>query len=196
MTEHITKTVKFEELSDSQKEKVIDENRDWNTEGLDWFQYTMDDAKTIASLMGIDIEDIFFSGFWSQGDGACFTGRFSHTKNIVKNVKEHTGNSDKELVRIAKEIQKLHRPSFYTTYGKIFHTGHYYHERSMSIDAECEKGSLDYEGWKEVLADFALWIYKNLEREHEYLTSDAVVVESIIANEMEFEIDEDGDLIN
>ena len=189
--------LKFEELTDEQKKTVLDKNRDWNVEGFDWFEYTIDDAKTIGNLLGIDIDDVFFSGFWSQGDGACFTGSFCHTKNIVKNITEHVGGTDKELIQIAKEIQELFRKSFYMANGTIKHTGHYNHERSMSIylsDYDI-KGSADDREWADVFADFAKWIYKRLEEEYEYLTSDEVVAESIIANEQEFELDEDGDLI-
>ncbi len=193
-TEH--HIVKFEELTDDQKEKVINKNREWNVQDSVYHEFIIEDAKEIGAMMGIDIKNVYFSGFYSQGDGACFTGGFSHVKNIVKNIKEHCGNTDKELIRIAEEISTLFRKSFYTAQGAIGHSGHYYHERSMYIDCDFDqKGSFDEDDWMEVFSDFALWIYKRLEKEYEYLTSDEQVAESLIANEVEFEIDEDGDLV-
>jgi hypothetical protein len=36
----------------------------------EWYTSVYDDATEIARLMGIEIKDIGFSGFSSQGDGA------------------------------------------------------------------------------------------------------------------------------
>jgi hypothetical protein len=38
----------------------------------------------------------------------------------------------------------------------------------------------------EVLCDLARWLYRQLEREYEYLTSDEVVDEAIVANAYTF----------
>jgi hypothetical protein len=48
----------------------------------------------------------------------------------------------------------------------------------MTADAE--------EAVTEALRDLARWLYRQLEREYEYLTSDAVVDEAILANEYTF----------
>ena len=54
--------------------------------------------------------------------------------------------------------------------------------QEMTIDAE--------DAVIEALRDLACWLYRQLEREYEYLTSDAVVDEAILANEYTFT--EDG----
>lgn len=46
------------------------------------------------------------------------------------------------------------------------------------------------DGIKELLRDYMRWIYKQLEKEHEYQNSNEVVDETITINEYEF--DEDG----
>jgi hypothetical protein len=193
----ITKSfLKFEELNEKQKQKAIENNRDWNVDGgYDWWDAVYEDVTRIAEILGIDIDNIYFSGFWSQGDGACFTGSFYYNKGMVKAMKKYAPQ-DKELHRIAKEIQNLHRSAFYTAGGSIRHVGYYNHERSMSVDCSQEKGrEISYNEWQDVFADFANWIYRSLEREYEYLTSDEAITESLIANEVEFEVDEDGDLM-
>jgi hypothetical protein len=62
----------YEDLSPKAKEKALQ----WFSESLDhdWWEATYDSAKEDAKAKGFDIEDIRFSGFWSQGDGASWTG--------------------------------------------------------------------------------------------------------------------------
>ena len=52
---------------------LIDANRDYNTDHQ-WWESTYDFFIETASQFGLHVEhdDIEFSGFWSQGDGACF----------------------------------------------------------------------------------------------------------------------------
>jgi hypothetical protein len=42
--------------------------------GDDWFDYVYEDAKAEAKDYGFNIDEINFTGFWSQGDGACWRG--------------------------------------------------------------------------------------------------------------------------
>jgi hypothetical protein len=192
----ITKTfLNFEELTNEQQQTAIERNRAYNVDIEDWWDGVYEDATRIAEILGIDIEDIYFSGFWSQGDGACFTGNFYYNKGIGKAIKEYAP-IDNELHRIAAVIQNLHRSTFYTARGTIKQSGRYYHERSMNVDCTQDKGvDVSYTDWEEVFADFALWIYKSLEKEYKYLTSDECVGESLSSNEAEFEVDEDGELV-
>lgn len=187
----------FSELNAEQKEKALELNRDCNVD-QEWWTFVYDDAKDIGAMLGFDIENIFFSGFWRQGDGACFTGRFSYPrKNIGKAIRGHVTNDD-ELHRIADEAQRLYRQSFFTACGSIAHRGHYCHERSMDVtlsDYSDFRGKVEERDWTELCADFALWIYGKLEDSHKYLTSDESVAESLEANDVEFEIDEDGSLV-
>ena len=41
----------------------------------------------------------------------------------------------------------------------------------------------------EALRDLARWLYRQLEREYDYLTSDEAVDEAIVANEYSFTVD-------
>ena len=185
-TETITKTyLKFDELNDEQKAKAIDDNRDFNTEGIEWWDCTYEDAKEVAKIIGFEIDEIYFSGFHSQGDGACFTGRIGHNKGAAAKVKEYAPN-DETLHTIAKKFQNLQRKSFYTANGTIEHRGHYYHENSISVEVEAERGSACEGEWQEIASDFCRWIYAQLKAEHDHLTSDEVVKECMVSNEVEF----------
>ena len=184
----------FEELSESAKEKAREWYRNGNLD-YEWWDFVYEDAKTIGALMGIDIDKIYFSGFWSQGDGACFEGYYQYKKGSVKAVKEYAPQ-DKELHQIAQGLVDLQRCYLYSLTASVSHRGHYYHENCTSFDVYDKRrddgivGEVPEESLKEFLRDFMRWIYKRLENEWEWLNSDEAVDENIIANEYEF--DEEG----
>jgi len=191
MSRQVTKTIyTFDELSDEAKERAIN---DWNAEGLDyqWWDFVYNDAKEIGKLMGIQIENIYFSGFWSQGDGACFEGYYAHEKGSVKAVKGYAPQ-DRELHRIARDLSKVQRPYFYGLEASVRHQGRYSHEFCTVINVEDRRDypaddiSAGQEGIAEVLRDLMRWIYRTLEKEYEYQTSEENVSELLRINEYEF----------
>lgn len=102
--QHTITTYSFDELSDKAKEKA----REWFRSGDDFSIYAEDvvaDAKAIGKIMGIDIKDVYYSGFWSQGDGASFTGRWAYKNGSVKVIKSYAPQ-DTELHRIAAELAR------------------------------------------------------------------------------------------
>ena len=183
----------FDELSDEAKEYAIEKMRESDSYlSYEWWDYIYYDAKTIAGLMGWDIDKICFSGFWSQGDGACFEGTLEYKPGAYKAVTEYAPN-DETLAYIVREWQALQRKHFYALRATIKHRGYYYHERSMECNAEdTRKGYwhvMPYETEKEILelcAEFAQWVYKNLENEYNYLTTDEAIAEFLTANDYEF----------
>lgn len=195
----IEKTVySFDELSDEAKEYACNK---WREDVIDyeWWDFVYDDAKEIGKLMGIEIDNIYFSGFWSQGDGACFEGSFHYEKGCHKNVKSYAPK-DTELHRIAKAWSKVQRLSFYQLNGRIKHRGHYYHamctEISVYGDGDLAEFYVDIDtddAVCDVLRDLMNWIYRQLEKEYEWLSSDEQIAETIRCNEYEF--DEDGNMI-
>lgn len=199
----ITKTAyTFDELDDRAKETA----RDWYRQGAldyyDWWDSIYDDADQIAKILGIEIDRkgkrtpaIYFSGFWSQGDGACFEGKYHYAKGATKAIREYAPR-DEELHRIADELQAIQRKNFYQLSAHIAHTGRYCHEHSTSIHVFRESDWVDDEtadGVAEFIRDFMRWIYSRLEAEYEYLMSDESVDEAIRANEYLF--DENGNIV-
>lgn len=74
MPETIEITVyKFIELEGRAKDKASEKLREWIT-NHDWWEGVYECAKEDGAKRGFEIEDIRFSGFWSQGDGASWTG--------------------------------------------------------------------------------------------------------------------------
>lgn len=223
----------FKDLSDRAKENARDKYRENQSLDYDWWDYIYDDAVKIASMMGIEIDTkpvrlmngstrydpaIYFSGFWSQGDGACFEGRWYPVKDplvSIAAVMDHAPQ-DTDLHEIAFDLANLSERCnklIPDAYVRVTHSGHYSHENCTSFDIDlptpdhvdeynelqmeewdalCTRQGLDFEtfeeGIKEFLRDFMRWIYRQLEAEHDYLTSDECIDEYL----SEFTFDEDG----
>jgi hypothetical protein len=185
----------FDELSDEAKEKA----REWFREGnldYDWWDSTFDMAKEAGKYIGIDVDDIRFSGFWSQGDGASFSGSYEYRKGGEKALKADF-SQDAELHAIAKGLTAIQRRYFYQLGASIsFSFGwNYCHERCTSIDVwdkrDCDTDLADAEETvSELLRDFMRWIYRQLEAEYEWLQADEQVDEGMRANGYTF--NEDG----
>lgn len=166
------------------KEKVLQNLSDINTD-YEWYDFIYDDAKTIGNYMGIEIGKIWFSGFYSQGDGACFEGHYSFAKNSINNIKGYAPK-DKELHRIVKELQELQKKHFYQLTATIKHRGHYYHSNCTDIQVYKDGNYFDSEELETLLRDFMEWIYEQLENEYDYATSEEAILETIEANDYEF----------
>ena len=182
----------FDELSDTAKEKA----REWYRNGAfdyEWWDCTYEDAKTIANLLGIDIVDIWFSGFSCQGDGACFTGGYSYAKGSAKAVKDYAPQ-DPELHAIADGLAALQRRYFYQLEASVKHSGHYNHSGCTQIDVTQADQSMYFEpecaqDLKDLLRNFMDWIYSRLEAEYYWLIEDEQVDDALIANDYEFTVD-------
>ena len=198
-----TQVFKYEELDDSAKERA----RDWyrgEGDGLDhdWWECSYEWINTAAELIGIDINSrpaknmkgepikgqlrIFFSGFSSQGDGACFEGRYEYRKGSSKAVRKEFP-MDTGLHRIADDLARLQKAHFYRLTARVEHRGHYSHPGCTVIDTDGFNEDASDEDLRDYLRDFMHWMYQHLEKEYEYLTSDEAVEENIIANDYEFD---------
>jgi hypothetical protein len=193
----------FNELSDGAKENARQRWRDGFECDDSFYEFIYEDAATVADIMGFDIcqtrktlmngshrydPTIYWSGFSSQGDGACFEGSYSYKKGCVDAIKKYAPN-DTELHNIVQSLVQMQKPWFYKLTGSVKHRGHYYHELSMDCSLDHTDdiyAQLPEDEFKEICADFARWIYRQLEREYEWQMSDEYVDEAIIINEYEF----------
>jgi hypothetical protein len=193
------KAYKYDELSDEAKKRVIEKNWSINVGYQDWRGYVIEYAKTIGALMGIDIVQGFYSGFSSQGDGACVEGYYAYKKGSVKAVMEYAPK-DRELHRIVRELYQVQRNSFYRLTAQVSPRGYGCHEYCTDIDVsmydhrdnDLLTGEKE-EAIKELLRDYMRWIYRQFERKYEHITSKEAIEETIRANEYEF--DENGNII-
>ena len=207
---HIVETVVYaiEELSETATENARTWYRTTCVE-QEWYDAVFEDFETVCRLLGItlrtspvplmgggtrDAAHIYFRGFWSQGDGACFEGSFGHAGGAPKAIRAHAPN-DTELHRIADILQAVQRRNFYQLLSDIRHRGHYCHEYCMAIAVERDSANGQAmtedagDTVTEALRDLARWLYRALRREYEFLTSDAAVDEAIALNGWTFTAD-------
>lgn len=194
----------IDELSEQAKQKAYEK---WQEHELDysWYEFVFEDVTRTAEIIGIRIDRIYFSGFYSQGDGACFEGAYKYNPGWKKEfIREYGKNNEsiEEPLRIAEALQKVQRKVFYKAGAEIKHKGHYYHELCTDIDvhindvfiyAEYNKFNQQAEDQiVDLLRDYMRYIYKRLEQEHDYLLSMDSFIESCESNEYRFT--EDGTL--
>ena len=190
----ITKTIEafsFDELSEQAQEKAWDHYM----QGFEfYYDSVVDDAKTIAELFGLDIDKIYFSGFWSQGSGACFTGEYAYKKGALNAVKDYAPN-DTELHGIVAALQAAQKPAFYKLRAECTTS------RNNNLQVNLSHSDNDYfdvqpyeDGIEQALDDFAGWIYSNLEREYEYQTSKEVI--SDFFSDYEYLFDANGNVLD
>lgn len=139
----------------------------------------IEDAITIGKLFGLEIDNVLYSGFWSQGDGASFTGRYQFCDGGFKAVTDYAP-LDLELRRIVSRLNAHAVSINYTIH--ITQSGRYFHENTMNFDT-------DDSVIIGCLRDYARWIYKRLENEYDYQTSREYIIELITGNGDEFYAD-------
>src|SRR3546814_12883100 len=84
---------------------------------------------------------IQFRGFWSQGDGASFEGRWHHAKGSVVKIKAYAPK-DAELHDIAARLNAIQRRNFYQLYAIITQRGHYCHENPIDRNSAVQGKSV------------------------------------------------------
>lgn len=198
------------ELQAQYPSRFEDELQEYSQYGLeyDWWDCLTGWWADELKPKGVDVDrkDIQFSGFWSQGDGASFTGR-------IDGVEFWTAHgSPPEYVLVVEAI----KDGFVAPIYIERRSGHYSHENTVGIecdgpwqfdDQEFGDGIFkgvpwgevsdefdalfpDFLGWvEETCRDYMRDIYNELEQEYEYLTSAEAFIEHCEANDIEFTVE-------
>lgn len=188
--------------------ELIDKHRDINVHD-NWYDHVYEEFKDDMGNIGIHVDEIYFSGFWSQGDGACFDGYVDDWIKFLPTI----GHKHPVLLEFAKaqwQWSTYHR-GLYTNSGSVYHDDetedpYTYGDDELFIEyytphPDCELRSkawlavlktFDYDqirnDIKEELTSHMDDFYSRLENEYEYLTSDEQVAETIIANDLYKEV--------
>ncbi|EGO4528535.1 antitoxin of toxin-antitoxin stability system [Escherichia coli] len=206
MSRIITTTVyTLNELSSTAQEKARDGYRQHHADS-NWYENVYEDFRAVCDIFGIDLRQrvfrlsngrfmeepcIWFSGFCSQGDGACFEGRWHWQSATARRVGVYAPQ-DRELHRIADALQAVQKRNFWQLQAEIHHRGRYCHPYCMDITVTRNSPTgqamtTDAEAAvSEALRDLAFWLYRQLENEYDWLTSDAAVDEALLINEYTF----------
>jgi hypothetical protein len=143
------------ELSDAAKEKARSWWRRCDEGDTFWSECAIEEAVTQGELMGIEFKErnrrwrsadgkregvdnspcIWWSGFSSQGDGACFEGTWRARDVKADEVAEGWGDSPgtTEIKSIAAGFAEV-AARYPAAYFIVTHTGRYSHERSVDYE--------------------------------------------------------------
>lgn len=196
-----TLVYRLDELSEAARDRARAWYRDTGFSD-DWFDAVFADFETVADLLGIRLKthgvrlwggglreapSIWLSGFWSQGDGACWEGSYAYRKGAAAGIRAHAPE-DRDLSRIAEALQEIQRRNLYQLHAEVSHRGQYHHEFSMAvtITRDSATGQHMTPDAQAIVTDalraLARWLYGQLQAEYDYLASDEVVDATIIAN--------------
>lgn len=195
-------------LSKERRDALLEKHRDTNVGWyFEWYDsvYEMFVGDCVEKGICVDTHDvktmggktvtkpsIYFSGFSSQGDGACFDGRVNDWPKFLASC----GRAD--LVPLHEKLD----PSLVLNWS---HSGHYYHSGCASFRSGLYVSNpydenddvLQYATWDAITEsgdifnaledDFIKYVrglmdglYKSLEEEHDYRTSDEAIAEHIL----------------
>lgn len=193
----------YDEWEPEVQQKILEKYRDINVRYDDWYEGEFDYWATELEKMGYDILkeklnskgkkvrdiQIAFSGFWSQGDGASFTGdvdiikwleyiNYSKYNRILKLLKSGAIQHSASIKR-----DRWHHYSHWNT-TSIYHDWYMNgdHPRIEALIEELEQDLLEHH--QQLNKD----IYKALEECYEGDTSDEAVADTLRVNEYEMDI--------
>jgi hypothetical protein len=203
----------FDELDDKAKTKARKWYRDASASDNSFSQFVIEDAEDVASCLGITLKArsyktlgghtrsepcIYWSGFWSQGNGACFEGSYEAPDGKALDLVKAHAPKDEKLHIIAAILDALQEQYRNDLTATIVQHGSYYHSDTMyldQVDADDADGNPvdvtaeDQDHLLHAIRAFANWIYRQLEQEYDYQNSDECVDETIRINEYEFYAD-------
>ena len=180
MKENIIYSFKFSELSENAQKVAIENHRyDFCEENL------LDFCDEITSRIKSIFENVefYYTGFYSQGDGACFTFKGLNFEKLFEVL-------ERQNITFSNEVKEFLKENF--TCESIAH-GIYCHEKSVSIEWNCnneekfEKEIYDFADCLESLRySLCKELYSELETLHENFTSDECVADCLESNGYEF----------
>lgn len=173
-------TFSFNELSEKVQTKVLDKFRyDFNNNSFN--DYLNEDFNIELSISGFYDSEIYYSGFYSQGDGLCFDAKinmsfFCETEN-EKRILKLIDNGLIENFTIQKTSFANHYSHEKTRYTNFWNSG------KNNIDNVLSELCKKIENKRLELCNK---FYSILEKDNDYFYSDENIKEIIIENEYEF----------
>lgn len=194
---------KYDELSDKSKEKAYELWVNMSDSDYDWHNQVLEEWEERLEKYGFINTKIFYSGFWSQGDGASFNADID--LRILAYEWAISEIIDTENENIFPFLDFIEDDSIGSTL-KICVIGglsnHYSHEKTRYIETDGNGYEWNESGpepsWiepmmnelidyvEEVRLCLCQEIYSSLRDEYDYLISEESFKESIESNEYEF----------
>lgn len=198
------KAYTFDELDDKAKERAREWFREGNAQDFsDMIDY--DDYQEICSRLGVELDQrpvklmggstryepkVWWELGYSQGDGACFEGRYTYRKGCLKLIKGWAPK-DQKLAMIARDLIEAQKPHGYKLTATVKQSGR--GSASYNTDIEVSDGRDDgpdlTESADAIRAALRLlmdWFYDYVRAEDQYRNEDEQVDDNIRANEYLF----------
>lgn len=168
------------------KEKVLSKHYDINVDFEGWHDYILEECKQELEKQGFLSPEIYYTGFNSQGDGACFKC-FDFDFELL--LKDYKCKHKKLLINILKKYVKA-------SINERSNFNRYHHENTLvfnlyiacqSCFTHLEKQLAKIESYiEEKRYLLSINIYNRLQNEYDLLTSESEIIETLKANEYEF----------
>lgn len=172
-------------------QNIIEKYSEINVD-YEWWDYILEAFCEDLEKSGfhVDTGDIEFSGFHSQGDGASFTGYI----NILEYLK-----STKQLTKYSALARAIRNDKIEDSINISRFNSQYSHENTCSVD---EVEYYDYDSLsdkalsqiteieselEDARCEFSQELYEKLYNSYTYLTSAESIIETLSANEYEFD---------
>jgi len=201
------KTYKFSELSKGDQDRLIDIHRDINVDFDQWHEPILDEWKEKLADQGFIEAEIWYRGFSSQGDGACFDCKDVDIEKFI------AANKVEMICMFFPRMDILRQVSEILSMHIVVRDTYYSHEKTRQMDFSWDTPGNDYPGFEEWIdsekgsgtvkafeefveakrLDLCKDIYRSLEADYNYQTSDETVKETLDAQDWEY--DENGDEI-
>ena len=200
--------MQYKDLSDTAKEQAFKRHQEYaQSNDYYWWESTMEYWVEKLEALGIhtSLEQMHFSGFGSQGDGACFTGSIN-----LKQFLEAHPDLKQEHVNLYMAVIPFDGRGAACEYFDLELTRHgstnYNHEKSVHLgswdinilpELDDDEGE-DYERYmmeaesdiEAQCRDYMKEIYRDLEKDYEYMQSMECFLESVDYKDF----DSDGEL--
>ena len=188
----------FLSLPQSEQDDFLDKHRRWNVDHINWWDCIYEQFEEDMKEKGIEIDHrrnrvcIYFSGFGSQGDGACFEGRVQDFMKVLPEksvLREYHDRVDGWEIYWTSHGNYCHEHSlrFTDSFDVLSFAGD--SELHRAAYAQLEEELQD--AWNVFVDEFAETVraycgdlYIRLEEEYDYLTSDECLIETLDANQM------------
>ena len=173
------------ELDQKLQQKLIQDYHEINVMS-DWYQPIQEGFNEDLEKYGITAR-LSFSGFWSQGDGACFVTDTVDADLLVRKLHEEGHDIPEDCLLYSKDfsinVSKVHA-SF---------ANHYDHENTVSSCVYNESDKISDEDLDSMEGVITEWVrqtsrevYQKLENYYIELTTDEAIMETLVENEYLF----------
>jgi hypothetical protein len=184
----------FKKLPEQLQNKVLDQHRDWNVSDSHWTEPIIEQFKDRMTGYGLQIDNVWWSGFYSQGDGASCDGSSHRLPQFVEHPDLPNFHKYADIFDLESCSANWRSSGFYSHSGTINFElrdgrcttadSNTFLERAQEVMVASDTVRLD-----ELIKDLETWmraqcdqLFSDFEDEYEHQTSDEAILETLDCN--------------